>query len=110
MIPLILIKKSADNNEEQENLTQNASNWKLQISPNPTASGQQISVSLKKGYLYYENPINLKISSIEGSLLFDKTYLSGKFNMEIPRLAAGIYTVLLQTEEGQTYTGKLVVQ
>jgi hypothetical protein len=103
--------KSIGNNPKQEEiLTKDGSDWKLKTYPNPTSSEQQITISLENGNLLYDGQIYLKLFSIDGSLLFDKTFSTGQFTTDIPQLAAGIYIIRLQTETGQTYTGKLVVK
>ena len=98
------------NTKEEETLPQTANGWKLQTYPNPTESGQQITISLTNGNSVYENPVSLKLFSIEGSLLYNKMYLTGKFSMEVPQIAPGIYILQLQTETKETYMGKLVVK
>ena len=103
--------KSIDNNQESEKiLTKDGTNWKLRTYPNPTASGEQITVLLENGNLFYDNSVFLKLFSIDGSLLFNKTFSSGQFVTDIPKLASGIYIIRLQTQTGETYTGKLVVK
>ena len=91
-------------------VSQEGTDWQLQIYPNPTASGQQVTVALENGNLLYDNSVSLKLFSIEGSLLFSSNFSTGKFKIDVPQLAAGIYIIQLQTETGQTYTGKLVVK
>jgi predicted outer membrane repeat protein len=102
--------KSADDNKEEENLSQDAVDWKLQAYPNPVSSGQQITVSLEKGNLLYEKQVNIHIFSIEGALLYSKTCPTGRFDMTVPQLAAGIYIMHLKTENGERYTTKLVIR
>ena len=103
--------KSINNNKKEETiLSKEGTNWKLQTYPNPTASGQQVTVSLENGNLLYDNAVSLKLFSIEGSLLFSSNFSTGKFKIDVPQLAAGIYIMQLQTATKQTYTGKLVVE
>ena len=111
--PLVpIIWKSAGNNEEQEELLSNntSKDWKIRTYPNPTASGEQITISLENGNLLYDGQVYLKLFSIDGSLIFNKTFSTGKFTTDIPQLASGIYIIRLQTQTGETYTGKLVVK
>ena len=110
-------QKSMDNNEEQETflsqeifLSQEASNWQLYVYPSPTTNEQRITVLLTNGFVPYNNSVYLNLFSIEGVLLFSQTHSMGRFTMELPNIAPGVYVVRLKTEEGAIYTGKLVVR
>jgi hypothetical protein len=85
------------------------SNVTLTVYPNPSASGQQPSLLLGDGRLHYEGEIDVKVYSLEGKQLHNKVYSTGNVTLDMPQLSAGMYLVSVQTQEGKTYTAKLVI-
>ena len=77
----------------------------LNVFPNPVNSNQQINISLGK----YDKPVDVKVYSLEGKLIHNKTYESGSFGIHVPDLAPGIYMIHLQSQEGERFTKKILV-
>ncbi len=88
-----------DNKLEVENKIE------LNIFPNPINANQQINISLGN----YYSPVDVKVYSLDGKLIHNKAYKGGSFKLEVPDLAPGIYIINVQTQEGKTFTKKIVV-
>ena len=106
--------KSGDGKEQKQadqgaSNSQNAKDWNLFAYPNPAANGEQIQILLTNGSAHYDHPVQLKLYSTVGLLLFESACPTGACTVNIPTIPSGIYTIRLQTEEVAFYTKKLVI-
>jgi hypothetical protein len=81
----------------------------LTVFPNPSSTGQQTKLFLGENNFYYENPVHIKLYSLDGKLLHNKQYSNGDITLECPQLSAGMYMINAQTQEGKTYNTKLII-
>ena len=95
--------------DASEDAFQESTDWNVFAYPNPTANGEQIRVVLTNGFSYYDHPVQLKLYSTQGVLLFDSAYPTGVCVVNSPTIAPGVYVIRLYTAEGAVYTQKLVV-
>jgi hypothetical protein len=77
----------------------------LNVFPNPVNSNQQINISLGK----YDKPVGVRIYSLEGKLIHNKTCEGSSFGINVPDLASGIYMIHVQSQEGERFTKKILV-
>jgi hypothetical protein len=102
--------KNTNNSNKQEIFSERInSDITLSVYPNPSQSGQQTKLFLGENNFYYENPIHVKLYSLEGKLLHNKQYSNGDITLDLPQLSAGMYMINAQTQERKTYNTKLII-
>jgi hypothetical protein len=81
----------------------------LSIYPNPIADGQQLHIVLGNQQTYYNQPVELKLFSIDGKQLYSRRYANGYMEADLPDLTAGIYFLTVQTATSEVYKQKVVI-
>ncbi len=93
------------NNNYENILDEESSKIELSVYPNPINSNERINISLGN----YYNPVTVGVYSLEGKLIHSKAYEGGDFKLDIPDLAPGMYLIHVQTQEGENFTRKIIV-
>jgi predicted outer membrane repeat protein len=97
-------------NEDIINKNIASSDLTLTAYPNPVESGQTIQMILGNNGLYYENPVAVKLYSIEGKQIKENNYPNGNIQWKTSELPAGIYLLVVHTAKGKTYNKKIIIK
>ena len=81
----------------------------MNVFPNPISNNQQLKLFLGENNFYYEDPVQVRLYSLDGKLLYNKQYSNGDITMDLPQIPSGIYIIKAQTQEGNAFNKKLVV-
>lgn len=103
--PIINFPKSYNPDINFGNELEAENKIELNIFPNPVNFNHPINISLGK----YDKPVDVSMYSLDGKLIFHKTYERNNFELNVPDLSSGMYMINIQTQEGESFTKKIVV-
>ena len=100
------------NNESLKTIESETIEEKLILSlyPNPTIDDWLTTIYLgRNNTFYYDKSVEIKIYAMDGRLVYNKIFPNGNIQTCFSNLSAGVYKLMLQTQEGKYYTRKLLI-